>query len=72
MHAALARAGEQASPELVRQLMRDLGLVTCQPRPWRHSLTEQGPAGPIPDLERYGPPGQPPSPIAVHSASTPG
>ena len=30
--------------------MRDLGLVPCQPRPWRHSLTEQGPAGPIPDL----------------------
>jgi putative transposase len=50
MHAALVRAGEQASPELVRQLMRDLGLVPCQPRPWRHSLTEQGPAGPIPDL----------------------
>ena len=50
MHAALARAGEQAGPELVRQLMRDLGLVACQPRPWRHSLTEQGPAGPIPDL----------------------
>ena len=30
--------------------MRELELVPCQPRPWRHSLTEQGPAGPIPDL----------------------
>ena len=24
------------------QLMRELGLEPCQPRPWRHSLTEQG------------------------------
>ncbi len=30
--------------------MRELELVPCQPRPWRASLTEQGPAGPIPDL----------------------
>jgi transposase InsO family protein len=31
--------------------MRELGLVPCQPRPWRHSLTEADPAaGPIPDL----------------------
>ena len=50
LHAALARGGEQACPELVRQLMRELGLEPCQPRPWRHSLTEQGAAGPIPDL----------------------
>ena len=42
MHAALVRGGEQAGPELVRQLMRELGLEPCQPRPWRHSLTEQG------------------------------
>ena len=50
IHAELARCGEQAGPELVRRLMRDLGLEPCQPRPWRHSLTEQGAAGPIPDL----------------------
>ena len=50
MHAVLARGGEQACPELVRQLMRELGLEPCQLRPWRHSLTEQGAAGPIPDL----------------------
>lgn len=51
MHATLARGGEQASPELVRRLMRELGLEPCQPRPYRHSLTEQdGQAGPIPDL----------------------
>jgi putative transposase len=50
LHAALARGGEQVCPELVRLLMRDLGLEPCQPGPWRHSLTEQGEAGPIPDL----------------------
>ena len=51
MHAALVRGGEQCSPELVRGLMRELGLEPCQPKPWRHSLTEQdGQAGPIPDL----------------------
>ena len=52
MHAALARGGEQAGPELVRALMRELGLVACQPRPWRPSTTRQGAAGPIPDLVR--------------------
>jgi putative transposase len=50
MHEALARGGEQCCPELVRQLMRELGLEPCQPKPWRRSLTEQGAAGPIPDL----------------------
>jgi transposase InsO family protein len=30
--------------------MRELGLVACQPRPWRPSTTVQGQAGPIPDL----------------------
>ena len=51
MHQALVRGGEACGSELVRQLMRELGLVPCQPRPWRHSLTEQdGSAGPIPDL----------------------
>jgi transposase InsO family protein len=49
IHAALVRGGEQVSDELARQLMRDLGLVPCQPRP-RRSLTVQGAAGSIPDL----------------------
>lgn len=30
--------------------MRERGLVACQPRPWRHSLTQGGDAGPIADL----------------------
>ena len=28
--------------------MRDLGLVPCQPKPWRRSLTEQAAGRPIP------------------------
>jgi transposase InsO family protein len=51
MHQALVRGGEQAADETVRKLMRELDLQPCQPKPWRHSLTEQdGAAGPIPDL----------------------
>ena len=51
IHAQLARWGETCSPELVRGIMRELDLVPCQPRPWRHSLTEADPAAdPIPDL----------------------
>jgi putative transposase len=48
--AQLARWGVRAGLELVRALMRDLGLVACQPRPWRPATTQQGAAGPIPDL----------------------
>src|ERR1700757_629268 len=46
----LVRWGVPAGPELVRALMRELGLVACQPRPWRPSPTSPGAAGPIPDL----------------------
>ena len=46
----LARQGVVAGLELVRKLMRELGLVACQPRPWRPCTTAQGAAGPIPDL----------------------
>jgi putative transposase len=53
MTEALRRSGEQVDDETVRKLMRELGLVPCQPRPWRLSLTEKdGQAGPIPDLVR--------------------
>jgi transposase InsO family protein len=51
VHAEMVRCGELLSPELVRRLMRELGLVPCQPRPWRASLTEQDEApAAIPDL----------------------
>ncbi len=49
IHAELARAGVSCGPELVRQLMRDLGLQPCQPRPWRPITTVAGGA-PVPDL----------------------
>ena len=48
--AQLARSGIAAGYELVRRIMRELGLVPCQPRPWRPATTVQGQAGPIPDL----------------------
>jgi transposase InsO family protein len=51
IHAALVRGGETVDDETVRKIMCGLGLVPCQPKPWRRSLTEQdGQAGPIPDL----------------------
>lgn len=50
VHAELGRQAVETGPELVRALMREAGLVACQPRPWRHSLTKGGPAGAIPDL----------------------
>jgi putative transposase len=50
VHAQLVRQGEQISPELVRELMREQDLVACQPRPWRPTTTVPGDPGPIPDL----------------------
>jgi hypothetical protein len=51
IHAALRRQGEDCGPELVRDLMRDLGLVPCQPRPWGPTTTQPGEASQtIPDL----------------------
>ncbi|NEC92790.1 IS3 family transposase, partial [Streptomyces sp. SID12501] len=48
VHAQLARWGHTAGLELVRLLMRELGLVSCQPEPTRWSLT-QAAAGDVPD-----------------------
>nr|WP_123600245.1 IS3 family transposase [Micromonospora sp. Llam0] len=49
VHAQLRRQGVSAGPELVRQLMRELGLVPCQPRPRRWGLTQSS-SGTVPDL----------------------
>lgn len=47
----LADWGVAAGPELVRSIMRELGLEACQPKPWRHSLTAgDGQEHDIPDL----------------------
>ena len=40
VHTDLMAWGVPTGPELVRSLMRELGLEPCQPRPWRVSLTE--------------------------------
>jgi hypothetical protein len=50
LHAALVRGGEQVSPELVRRLMRQLGLVACQPRPWRTTTIRDDEQPAAPDL----------------------
>lgn len=50
VHAVLVRSGIPAGPELVRAVMRDLGLVACQPRPWRPVTTIAGDAAEVPDL----------------------
>ena len=39
IRAALARQGEHVTPELVRAIMRERGLVPCQPRPFRPTTT---------------------------------
>ena len=51
VHTDLVAWGVPAGPELVRSVMRELGLEPCQPRPWRLSLTEgDGQEHDIPDL----------------------
>ncbi|WP_405566749.1 IS3 family transposase [Streptomyces sp. NBC_01167] len=52
VHAALTRSGVQVGPELVRALMRELGLVPCQPRPWRVTTLAGEHADQMPDLIR--------------------
>lgn len=50
IHAHLARLGQVADPETIRSLMRELGLIACQPRPWRPTTTIAGDASSTPDL----------------------
>lgn len=51
VRAQLVREGIEAGEELVRSLMREMGLVACQPRPWRFGLTQAAlDAAALPDL----------------------
>ena len=50
LHAALVRGGESVGVELVRKLMRQLGLVACQPRPWRTTTVRGDEPAVAPDL----------------------
>jgi transposase InsO family protein len=45
IHAELVRAGEQVGSELVRKLMREMGLIPVQPKPFR-TTTEPDPHAP--------------------------
>jgi putative transposase len=50
LHAELVRGGERVGLELVRALMRELGLVACQPRAWRTTTVRGEPAAAAADL----------------------
>jgi transposase InsO family protein len=51
VHAELVRWGHPCHPEVVRSLMGELGLVACQPRPYRPVTTVADPAAEdVPDL----------------------
>lgn len=50
IHGELLRAGEDCSAELVRTLMRQLGLVACQPRPYKTTTVPADTRPAIPDL----------------------
>lgn len=52
IHAQLARWGHHYDDETVRRAMRDLGLVACQPRPYRPVTTIPGFDLGLPDLVR--------------------
>lgn len=47
VHEQLANEGVEAGPELVRSIMREAGLVACQPRPYKvTTLADAGQPGP--------------------------
>ena len=51
IHADLADEDTECSPELVRQIMRDEGLIACQPRPFRVTTeADAQAAAEMPDL----------------------
>ena len=50
VHADLLRSGYYVDDDTVRQIMRELNLVPCQPRPFRPITTIAGDATGLPDL----------------------
>ncbi|MET4782794.1 putative transposase [Glaciihabitans sp. UYNi722] len=53
IHADLADEDTECSPELVRQIMRETGLIACQPRPFRVTTeADAQAAADMPDLVR--------------------
>ena len=54
VHADLVEDGTPCSPELVRSLMASLGLVACQPRPFRVTTQADGHASITDHVKREG------------------
>jgi len=52
IHAELVRGQVACGPELAREVMRELGLYPCQPKPFRPSTTTPGDTAGTPDLLR--------------------
>jgi putative transposase len=52
VHEELGRRGVEAGSELVRMLMGGMGLVACQPRPWRITTIPGADPGPVDLLHR--------------------
>jgi transposase InsO family protein len=50
VHADLLGWGYEVDDETVRSIMREQGLVACQPKPWRPVTTIAGDASDLPDL----------------------
>ncbi len=50
IHAELNRRGVPCGRELIRALVRELGLVACQPRPWRLTTIPDADVSNTPDL----------------------
>lgn len=50
IHAEMVRGQQPCGSELVRAVMRDLGLYPCQPKPFRPTTTTPGDATAVPDL----------------------
>ena len=50
IHAELNRRAVACGPELIRALVRELGLIACQPRPWRLTTIPDADAATTPDL----------------------
>jgi len=52
VHEELGRRGVEIGLELVRWLMTDMGLIACQPRPWRITTIPGAGSGPVDLLRR--------------------
>jgi putative transposase len=52
VHHELGERGVEIGLELVRWLMTDMGLIACQPRPWRITTIQGADPGPVDLIQR--------------------